>query len=97
MNVTIIDAIRNRTILEFFYKNHRRQVQPHKYGVCTSGDEKMECWQVAGGSDSGKPPGWRLITVSECRGIVDTGITFEGPHHDYNPQDNRFTRIYARL
>lgn len=37
MNEIIIEAIENRKLLEFSYKNHYRIVEPHTYGVSSKG------------------------------------------------------------
>lgn len=52
MNQIVIQAIKERHILEFRYHGWSRMVEPHAYGRDKSGDEVLRCYQVAGGSVS---------------------------------------------
>ncbi len=49
MNQTIISAIRNQQTLSFNYDGQPRIIEPHTYGVTTTGKESLRGYQVQGG------------------------------------------------
>lgn len=62
---TIIEAIKQRRVLNVFYDGHNRSVEPHIYGINSAGHEAVSCYQVGGGSASGNPEGWKMLLTSK--------------------------------
>lgn len=60
MHPTIIEAIQQRRALTVFYDGYTRMVEPHVYGINSAGHEAVSCYQIAGGSSSGKAEGWKM-------------------------------------
>lgn len=54
MNNQIIEAIENRNVIQFYYENELRVVEPHCYGMTTAGNEGLRAFQIDGYSSSGK-------------------------------------------
>jgi len=50
MNDIIVEAIENRKLLEFFYNDHYRVVEPHTFGVSKKGNENLSVFQIDGTS-----------------------------------------------
>lgn len=42
MNNQIIEAIENRNVIQFYYENELRVVEPHCYGMTTAGNEGLK-------------------------------------------------------
>lgn len=89
MNQTIIDAIRNRRVINFTYDGERRSAEPHCYGIDTKGHEALRAWQ--------RNKGWRLFHLSEIRQLSVDAATFTGPRPGYNPNDKHMQRIIVAL
>lgn len=97
MNQTIINAIRNCEQLTFSYDGLQRVVEPHTYGVTTTGKESLRAYQVQGGHVSGHNQPWHLFTISKMIGLRSTGSKFQGSRQGYKRQDTAMQRIYAQL
>jgi hypothetical protein len=97
MKQTIIDAINNRNLLEFYYDGHHRIAEPHTFGVSTKGNDSLSAYQIEGTSDKGSVPDWKLFTVSKIVGLKISDKTFSGTRSGYRKGDSRMSKIYAEL
>jgi hypothetical protein len=97
MNATIVDAIQNRKVLSLIYDGISRRVEPHAYGMGTSGNELLRCYQIAGSHGSDKPHDWDLLIVSKISALSNAGDTFAGPRPGYRRGDKAMSTIYAEL
>jgi predicted DNA-binding transcriptional regulator YafY len=79
MRHKIIQAIENKNLLEFSYKDRIRIVEPHTLGINLSNNEVLSAFQVDGESDSIKIPDWGLFTVSKISNLKILDIVFENP------------------
>lgn len=89
----ICDAIRDRRVINFYYKGRTRTVEPHLVGYDRDGDLTLSAWQLSGGSGQG----WRDFHVSKLSGLSITQQTFVGARSGYNPRDSTLQRIVCRL
>ena len=97
MSQMIIQAIRDRELITFFYDGYPRAVEPHAYGQSSKGEELLRAYQVAGGSSSGSVRSWRLFRVDQINGFHQGGEGFSGPRTGYSPNDSALEIIYAQL
>ncbi|MBA3599396.1 MAG: hypothetical protein H0W40_18790 [Methylibium sp.] len=93
----IATALRERQLLAFVYDGQPRAVEPHIYGLSGSGRPALSAYQVAGGSASGEPLGWKLFHVSEMRQVKLLAAHFAGPRPDYNARDKAFRSVEIAL
>lgn len=96
MNTTIIQAITNRQLLQFYYDGELRIVEPHCYGKTTKGNEAIRAFQVDGYSSTGKM-GWKLYELSKTSSIVISEDTFINPRSGYVTGDKGMVVIYCEL
>lgn len=75
MDQRLVDAIRNKRIIEFDYGGYHRIAEPHVYGL-NGGVEQLLVYQVAGGSSSGGLPEWRRVDVPGMSGLSVLEDTF---------------------
>lgn len=78
----IRQAIRGRHVLRFDYQGYARTVEPHALGTVSGGRLALLAWQIAGGSRSEPPPGWRTFIVGNTGNLRVLRRTFE-PRADY--------------
>jgi len=98
MNSLIINAIENRNLLRFYYKDHLRVVEPHAYGKTSKGNEILRAYQVDGTSDSGSVPDWRLFSINKIERLtVLFDDTFLKPRIGYKSGDSAMDIIYCEL
>ena len=98
MNNNICKAIKNKSIIEFSYKGHKRVVEPHCYGTLQStNNEALRAYQVGGYSSSRKKSPWRLYTISEMSEIVVTDNMFENPRLGYKKNDSDMSKIFCQI
>lgn len=90
---TICDAIKNRKILAFQYKNGRRTVEPHLLGYNDDGALTLSAWQRSGGSGED----WRDFQVARLSGLAVVEGPSEAPRPGYNPLDEKMFQIMCRL
>ena len=89
-------ALRERRLLEFTYHDHVRRVEPHALGQLRDGARVLLAWQVAGGSRSEPPPGWRNFLVADIRGLALTRENFS-PRADYRPEKTKLRVILVEV
>ena len=93
---TIIDAIKDRTILKFQYSGRLRTVEPHAVGRSRAGNPVLRCFQIEGGHvTSGHE--WDLCKLSGIGSLENTGVSFSGTRPGYVRDDRHMTTIYAQL
>ena len=92
----IREALRERRPLEFHYHGHKRHAEPHALGQMKDDRLALLAWQVAGGSQSEPPPGWRTFLVEEIEAQRLRPETFT-PRSDYRPEKTRFAKIIAEV
>jgi hypothetical protein len=94
---TIIDAIRNRRVVEFFYNGQPRIVEPQTYGISTSGHPTLRGYQRAGGSVTGYTRGLRLFDVAKISSLRQTGERFAKAQPEHNPNDSAMSKVIISL
>ena len=59
-------------------------------------NDAMRVWQVAGGSVSNEPVGWKLLRLDEATGANLTTERCLAPRHGYKRGDRAMERIMAQ-
>ena len=95
MNQTIIEAIENQQLIEFYYDGELRVVQPYCYGVSKAGNDVLRAFQVDGYSSSNKM-WWKMYTLSKMQQIQIMEDTFN-PRNDYKRRDKDMMKIYIEI
>ncbi|HDR52561.1 MAG TPA: hypothetical protein ENN90_13250 [Mariniphaga anaerophila] len=96
MDSAIVNSIRNKNLLEFYYDGGSRVVEPHCYGLTTKGNEGLRAFQVSGYSSSGEM-GWKLFNLSKARSIKVLNESFNKPRAGYKKGDRGMSRIIEEL
>ncbi len=89
-------ALRERRLLEFRYHDHVRRVEPHALGQLRDGVRVLLAWQVAGGSRSEPPPGWRNFLLTDIKDLQAAAEQFT-PRADYRPEKTKLRVILAEV
>lgn len=89
-------ALGERRLLEFTYHEHNRHVEPHALGRLRDGTIVLLAWQVAGGSRSEPPPGWRSFLLSDIKDLKPAAEQFT-PRADYRPEKTKLRQILAEV
>lgn len=97
MKDIIIDAIENRKLLEFYYKDHYRVVEPHTFGVSSKGNNSLSAFQIEGTSERNNVPDWGLFNIDNMEGLKILKESFEGTRPKYSKGDIRMIEIYIEL
>lgn len=97
MNPTIAKAIVNRELLSFTYNGFPRLVEPHTYGLSSTGKESLLAYQVKGGHASGHREPWHLFSIIKMSGVISAGQRFDGPRSDYKRTWPPMRKIYIQL
>ncbi|MBI2496657.1 MAG: hypothetical protein HYV75_01580 [Opitutae bacterium] len=88
----IKQALAGRRLLQFRYHGYARRVEPHALGRVTEGRRALLGWQVAGGSRSEPPRGWRTFMLGE----IESPKILRGmfvPRPDYRPEKAKLKSI----
>jgi predicted DNA-binding transcriptional regulator YafY len=93
----IIDAIRNRKVVEFSYNGQPRIVEPQTYGISTTGHPILRGYQRAGGSISGYTRGLRLFELAKISELRQTGERFAQAQPGHNPNDSAMSKVIVSL
>lgn len=90
-------ALRTRSVLALRYNHHHRLVEVHVVGISRNRHEIMRAWQIAGGSVSGNPVGWKMIHLANATEAHITKQKSQAPRPDYNPDDPAMVRIICQV
>lgn len=91
----IIEAIRTRSEIEFFYGAFRRVYWPYIIGETKKGELEMFGWQRLSGKRGSAD--FRQFQLSDLSGLVSTGHSFAQPLLPVDPVKRGFVRVFARL
>jgi hypothetical protein len=94
---TACAALRSGHVLQLRYDGYTRDVEVHAVGFTQDDNAVMRVWQVAGGSDSNEPAGWKLLTLDEAVEAVVTTERSMAPRDGYNPADPIMKVITCQL
>ena len=95
-NPDLVDAIRERHVVELRYHRYSRIVEPYVYGLGRDGLERIRCYQIAGESDSGEMIGWKLLRVEEIVSLRVTETRFAA-RDDYRRDDPVIAHVTAQV
>ncbi len=87
-------AIKSKNLIQFVYKNNKRIVEPHDYGV-QNGIVRLFCWQV-GGKSSSHIPGWRMIDVEGMQDCEVFDKHFAG-NREVQGKHHRWDEVFIRV
>lgn len=94
---TACDALRSGHVLQLRYDGYTRDVEVHAVGQTKEGNDIMRVWQIAGGSVSNEPIGWKLLRLDEATGAFITPIKSQAPRLNYRRGDRAMLRIFCQL
>lgn len=96
MNNLIVEAIKNQNLIQFYYENELRIVEPHCYGITTAGNEGLRAFQTDGYSSSGRM-GWKMYDLGKAENIEIIGDSFQYPRSGYKKGDKGMAEIFIEL
>lgn len=97
MDVRICQAIAERRLLMLGYKGVMRVVEPHLYGVTTTGHEALSAWMRSGWSRLDPDGGWRLFHTDAFRDLQVLPEEFHSPRPGFNPGDSHFAEVFCHV
>ncbi len=97
MNSLICKAMAEMKLLEFYYDDYYRIVEPHTYGLSGNENEMLVAYQIKGGSKEGSLPGWRQFDLDKIERINILNETFRELRPDYVKGDKKIKTIYCEL
>ncbi len=93
----LVRAVQERLLVQFTYGGHVRVCEPHAYGVGAEGAAILHTFQVAGGSASKPPPGWRTFAVAGIEDLVLTQRRFVRVRAGFNEERPRLDPAWAEI
>lgn len=97
MKSTIVQAIEEMRCLSFTYDGHPRVVEPHCYGLTTTGKEAIRCYQISGSGVRADTTPWHLMTTDKIVGLTLLEETFSNPRPGYRRGDRGMSSIFCEL
>jgi len=76
-------AITQKRLIQFIYKNEIRIVEPHMLAHNERNHLSLSAWWVGGYSQSGSSPHWREYLLAEVSGVQMLSGTFDTPRPGY--------------
>jgi hypothetical protein len=92
----IIEAIKDKNVIEIVYDNQLIQVEPYCYGITLSGKEILKAYQIQGFSPSGKM-GWNLYDLDKVDDINSLKNTFNVLRMGFEKSNAEMNLIFAQL
>lgn len=92
-----ISALQSNVCLELRYDGFTRVVEVHAVGISTAGNPCMRVFQVRGGSVSGEPVGWKMMTLDKSFSMHSTEEVSHAPRQGYARNDRGMSVIHAQI
>ena len=91
-------AIAGRRLLQVDYKQRRRVVEPHDYGV-QHGVARLFVYQLSASGPplEGEARVWRLLDLPKIEGCTVLEQTFAGSRGDAHERHHKWDVLYARV
>jgi hypothetical protein len=89
-------AIADRRLVSFTLHGRPRVGEPHDYGVI-NGVRTLFFYQTGGGSNSGKPVGWRNAVIDEISGRRVLDQRFAGTRAAPTGRHKKWDQLYASV
>lgn len=96
MEEQLRQALAEHRVVLFTYHGHARRVEPHALGHVSEGRLALLGWQVAGGSASEPPTGWRTFVLPEISRLKLTRKPF-APRAGYDAATSKLKSIVAEV
>ena len=93
----ISKAINNRFKLRFNYNGYVRDVDPHVFGVSTTGEKELRCWHSDGGSSIGGLPDWRTFKTKNITNLTVSDNKFTPQILSISQLKKGFTIIFTSV
>jgi hypothetical protein len=94
---TACAALPSGHVLRLRCDGYTRDVEVHAVGFTEDDNAVMRVWQVAGGSGSNEPVGWKLLPLDEAVEAVVTTERSLAPRSGYDPADSVMKVITCQL
>ena len=88
MKQAIVDAIKNKKMLEFYHNNNRRVVEPFAIGTSHKNKLVLRAYQTDGESGSRPIPEWGLFEVDKISELIVLEELFTGNREGYRRGDS---------
>jgi hypothetical protein len=95
MDIRICHAIEGRRLLMFGYGDAVRVVEPHLYGVTTTGQEALSGWLRPGWSRVDPDGGWRTFHADALENLQLLPERYAEPRAGFNPRDPHFVEVFC--
>jgi hypothetical protein len=93
MQTKIIEAIRNRNMLQIVCKGFSRTVEPYLIYESKEGRILLHGWQTEGEYDQTPPPDWCNLRIEDMTTVVILDQKYQSPHPEYKPRSKMFYRV----
>jgi hypothetical protein len=90
-------ALQSGLVLQLKYDGYTRDVEVHAVGTTKESHAVMRVWQIAGGSVSNEPVGWKLLRLDEATGAFVTKLKSLAPRPGYKRGDKVMSYIQCQL
>ena len=89
-------AVQERRLVAFVLYGEARLMEPHDYGLI-AGERRLLCYQVGGGSRSGRPYGWRWASLSEISQLHVLDRRFRGARAVPSGKHVKWDKLFASV
>lgn len=89
-------AVQERRLVAFILYGEERLMEPHDYGLI-AGERRLLCYQVGGGSRSGRAYGWRWAPLPKISQLHVLDRHFRGPRAAPSGKHVKWDKLFASV
>ncbi len=93
----ICQAINSHHLIQFSYDFVETTVEPYAYGTTRGQREVLRAYQVASGSLSNEPQGWKMFVVVEMYQLTVLEDKFANLRDGYTRNDKALHRVFYQV
>ena len=96
MQELICQAIHEKRVLDVIYHGKSRSIAPHVYGMDTTGEEMLSCYQLSGGALGGEHAGWKSLKMRDLGAVRMTTAHFR-VRPEFKENDRAMAKIFCQV
>lgn len=96
MEIEILDAIKNKNLIEIYYKDKLRVVEPHCYGISTCGKEYLIAYEIDINYKKCSYS-WKKINLLKAEDVNVLINTFKKTRNGFEKININWTKIHSIL
>lgn len=97
MYLDIYEAIEHRHLIQMYYGDYSRIIEPRAYGSDSRGLDMLKAYQIAGCDTFGRHIGWKWFQAKEMEAVIVLSTHFVSQRSESTLRPRPLQRVYCQV